>query len=332
MRKFFSIPVKVALGLVAIIVAGGGLAFFLLRTTVEMNWDWPETVRGEGEGVEQIMAGADGQITAGDRARARERALWKAYYKAQLRLNEQLGGLKIDATTTISDTQLADQELKTAFSETIKAAAEVESERFVEDLEDAVRARVVVEAPQERVLSLRKVLISALASGTITLNRKAPVAEPEGPEEPEGPDAESAPEQVASGSEPQPSAGSSPPSGGKVSPPARPKRLNKTGCVLLLARDAGMVGAVPEFYDSGGSLLGSALELPAERITAGIVIATAGDTQLVVAWAGVDPLELAATVSQGNLILHRALDRLETRLFKESLGSGRIVLVLEEDS
>ncbi len=321
------------LGCGAIIVVSG-TGFFLLRTTVEVSWgqDWPETLRGVGESVEQIRTGDDGKITSGDRARARERALWKAYYMAQLRLSEQLGGLKIDATTTISDTQLADQELSTAFSETLKAAAEVEAEQVVEDLDDAVRARVVVEAPQERLLSLREVLVSALKSGRITLNRQAQVADQDSPEQPDQPVVESAPEQVASGSESQPPADSSQPSPGKVSRPAGPRRLSNTGFVLLLAEDAGMVGAVPEFYDSGGSLLGSALELPAERITAGIVIATADDTQLVVAWAGVDPLELAATVSQGNLILHRALDRLETRLFKDSLSSGRIVLVLGEDS
>ena len=77
-------------GLVLIVVVVGTWWIFLRGAEVEVSWspDRPESVRGVGESTERILTGSNGEITEGDRARAVERARWKAYYYAQLRLAE----------------------------------------------------------------------------------------------------------------------------------------------------------------------------------------------------------------------------------------------------
>ena len=74
--------------LAAMVIAG---AWWLRGTRVELSWDarWPETLRVTGDAIERLTAGPGGEISEGDRARAVERARWKAYYYAQLRAAER---------------------------------------------------------------------------------------------------------------------------------------------------------------------------------------------------------------------------------------------------
>lgn len=314
--------------LVGVVVAVGG--WLLLRgTTVELSFDpdWPETVRGIGESVEPVAGPPKGKPTKGDRARAAERARWKAYYYAQLRFAEQLGGLRIDAATTIDDAKLVNQDLEAAFNAVVKAAAEVPSEGVVEDLGDAVRARVVVEAPAERVASLRETVARWLSSGRLVVKRE-PGAGRQLSTAAADRGSESA-EVKAAGAAPR----SSSPARSEAEPPARPVRRAQpspsySGVVVTLDDGAGFVGAAPDFYDGAGTLLGSSLDLPASRRTAGLVIASAVEDALVRDWAGTEPLMLAGTVSRGNVVLDRVCSEPEVRFFAESLEAGRVVLVI----
>jgi len=167
---------KLLIGVVIVILLLGLGAFLLRDTTIEISFgqDWPEIIQGVGEGIETIHAAPDGSISEGDRARATERARWKAYYNAQLRLGEQLGGLKLNATTTIKDTELADRELKAVYAETINAAAEIPDKSSVEDLGDAIRARVVVEATAPQVRTFREKVEALLKNGKITIRKESP--------------------------------------------------------------------------------------------------------------------------------------------------------------
>jgi len=182
---------KLLIGVVIIILLLGLGAFLLRDTTIEISFgqDWPEIVQGVGEGIETIHAAPDGNISEGDRARATERARWKAYYNAQLRLGEQLGGLKLNATTTIKDTELEDRELKAVYAETINAAAEIPEKSSVEDLGDAIRARVVVEATAPQIRTFREKVEALLKNGKITIRKETPTkskAQPEIGAETEG--------------------------------------------------------------------------------------------------------------------------------------------------
>ena len=167
-----SIAVTVAVAIaVTVIVSWLGLR----GTKVDFAWcpNWPATVRGEGEASERILGGPGGKVTEGDRARAKERAHWKAYYFAQLRVAEQLGRLKLDAKTVIKDMTLTDQQLVAAYQGVIHAAVEVPGETKVTIKGDVATARVVVEAPAQRVRSLREALVAALRSGRITVTLPA---------------------------------------------------------------------------------------------------------------------------------------------------------------
>lgn len=321
---------------VLVALAGVGVWYLLRGTTVEVTWagGWPETVRAEGEAVEPIAGGPDGDVSAGDRARAADRARWSAYYVAQLRLAERLGGLQLDATTTVRDLGLADQELRAAFRDTVQAAAEVDSS--VEQLDDAVRATVVVEAPAARVASLRETLVRLARSGRISITRPAA----DTPEDREPRVAGVADESAASGGEvarPTTEAaadgdGPEPARRESSAPPVAPTRARSTGVVVLLDPASGFLGAAPDFYDGGGTFLGSTLELPPERRTAGLPVASSRGDGLVATWAGEDPMEAYATVSAGNVVLERTLGAEEARFFADSLAAARIVLVLTEEA
>lgn len=320
----------VALLLVALAV--GGWWLFLRGAEVEVSWspDWPESVRGVGESTERIVAGPDGAITEGDRARAVERARWKAYYYAQLRLAEQLGGLRIDAATTVRDMELADQELRAVFSDTVQAAREIESEGSVEDLGDTVRARVVVEAPPEKVASLGAFVTALVKSGRVSVTKKAEAPAPELRAEAELEDESTSPGVEAPAEDPAPLKPRAGRAGAGAAPPL-PVAPQHTGCTVRLDPSSDFVGAVPDFYDGAGTLLGSALDLPAERRTAGVVLATSYDTALIEENAGANPRTFNGTVSKGNVILDSVLDGNEAVFFKQWLRDGRVVLVLGEE-
>lgn len=317
-------------GLLLIAVVVGAWWFYLRGTDVAVSWspDWPESVRGVGEATERIVASPDGEITEGDRARAVERARWKAYYYAQLRLAEQLGGLRIDATTVVRDMDLADQELKAVFSDTVNAAREVESEGTIEDLGDTVRATVVVEAPPEKLANLGALVAALVKSGRISLIKKTEIAE--GPEDDDAEDIRTEPEDETVAPDSREPVGR-PPSASGSAPQPMPAAPQHTGCTVLLDGSSDFVGVVPDFYDGAGTLLGSSLNLPAKRRTAGIVLATSYDTALIEENAGARPKSFRGTVSKGNVILDSVLDSNEAMFFQQWLRAGKVVLVLGEE-
>jgi hypothetical protein len=91
-----------------------------------------------------------------------------------------------------------------------------------------------------------------------------------------------------------------------------------------------MVAVTPDFYDATGNMLASGFDLPSDRVTAGIAVAGADEREVIVTWAGEEPLQVQATVSKGNVFLYRYLDRNESAFFKRSIKRGRVVLVLAE--
>lgn len=342
---------KLLVVIVAVAVVGVAAWLFLRGRKVEVEWcpAWPETVRGVGEATETILPGPDGKVTPADRERARERARWKAWYFAQLRLAEQLGGLRIEASTKIRDLQLTDQTLDATYKGVISAAREVEKESSVEVLKDVVKARVVVEALPEKVVSLREALVAALRSGKIRIEpsggeakegaastSRAPEAGKPGTSVPSAgqpeakPAAGAADAPVASApvsSPPVPSDGAAPAAvaaipggGGSVAP--------RTGCVVVIADGSGFVGPAPKFLDAVGNVLGSALDLPPDRVVAGVPVASRGDTKTEREVAGANPLRLEATVRSGDVVVGTSLEEERRAFFAESLKAGKVLLVL----
>ena len=324
----------VVIAVLAVATAAAGFLFFR-GATVQLEWGgqaWPKTVRGTGEAVERVVHTGRGKPTPADRARARERARWKAYYYAQLRLAEQLGGLQLDAHTTVHDAVLADREVRAAYSGTIRAAAAVPSGDTVEDLPDAVRVRMTVEAPSHRVLGLHEAVVRALAGGRITL--KAPARAAAAPSAREAKAASNgapaeAPDRSPSAADPANEVSHRP-----ASPPPAPRRrhagkreVRYTGCVVHLPDTPDALVAAPDFYDSAGTYLGSALDLP-DRVPAGVPVADPADSTTIEKIAGSHPAELAAVVTAGNVMIERQLSRREAELFALALKDNRVILVL----
>ena len=326
---------KRAIVLCCVPVASVAIAawFWSRGTSVEISFGdpWPQIVRGVGESVERINSGPDGRVTNDDVARATERARWKAYYYAQLRLAEQIGDLQIDSNTTIRDTELSDQELRAAFSGIVHAAPEVESKGSVEKLGDGVRARVVVEARQAELASLRELAMRLLRSGRITVKREprpirdsADTAQASEASVKQG-NGERVARTVAHGKKSELKGHEL----GASSQTEAPEVVH-TGCAVIVRDGSDFVGAVPDFYDAKGTFLGSSLDLPADRRTAGIPIASGSEPELVSKWVGSDPMRLRASVSSGNVILEDTLSAEEGLFFRECLHRVAIVLVLEE--
>ncbi len=338
----------------AVIAVAAGAAWFLVRgSSVEVTWgdDWPDTIRGVGTAVETIEAASRKHPTEAERARAVERARWKAYYFAQLRYAEQLGGLKLDARTTVHDAVLEDRALEAVFSDTVRAAAEVPSESRVENLGSAVRATVVVTAPGERIVSLKEALVRAVATGRITLHgpgrgratAPSPVAVPAVAGASSGRPVSRTPggakegavspkenRAIASGSthgEPGPSPVSHVSHAPRRRPAARPKP-QYTGFLVRLPDSPGNLVAAPDFYDAAGRFLGSAFDLPAPARAGGLPVASAGEQDRIEAIAGRRPMEIGATVTGGNIMLERRLGDGEAERFAEAIRSNRVVLVL----
>ncbi len=333
MRKIMMIGLAVLAVLAVMVVLG---LWWLRGTRVELAWDseWPETLRVTGEAVEPLAAGAGGEPSEGDRARAVERARWKAYYYAQLRAAERLGEMQISSQTTVSNLTLTDQELKSSYTNTVQAAQEIPSEGSIEVLEDAVLARVVVEIPAERLMSFKTLLLRAIRSGRISLEPRAPAAPDPALETPAGQELAEAPDAAADASpEAAPSAEGDAAAAAAGARPARfvlppAQRPKHTGAALYLLRRAGIVGAAPVIYDAAGSELGSIFDLPPDRIAAGLPVASAGNEEAIGQWAGSAPRGFEVTVSQGNLFLTDKLAAQEVLTFREWLRAGRIVLVL----
>jgi hypothetical protein len=315
-------------------------------TTVEVSWepDWPKVLKVTAESVEKVEVGADGKIGEGDLARASERAHWKAYYIAQLRVAEQLGDMKVDAETVISDLSELDQELRTSMATTIKAAREVEFS--VEELDDAVRARVVVEVPGERLSSFQELLLAALRSGRLKIERSVD-ADPktETVEEPatnpnsepiskprERGVAEVVTEETAKPALEEPTV----PVDKPVAParhvarhvPRPAPRPVWTGAVIVLTTGAQPLSAAPTIYDADGSELGNTFDLPPRRLAAGFRLVSSSEDVAVQKIVGGSPREFRATVSMGDLFLRDRLDRGQARAFRSWLKDDRIVLVL----
>jgi len=328
-------------------VVAGATWFFLFRgASVEVQWggrEWPSKIRGVGEAVERVVHAGHGKPTAADRARAKERARWKAYYYAQLRLAEQLGGLAIDAHTTVHDAVLADREVRAAYSGTIHAAAEVASGATVEDLPDAVRVTVTVEAPAPGVAGLRETIARALAGGKLSVKLAGRTKTPEaddGPASGTQPAPKTAPasptEASTRSAEPQGRAHQTPkdhPSrrGHARRASRKPSKPRYTGCVLHLPENPNTLVAAPDFYDAAGVYLASALDLPASARAEGIPVAVSSDTATIEKVAGRHPVELEATITAGNIMLQRTLDPREADLFAMAVRHNRVILVLGEE-
>lgn len=325
--------------LIVLIVVGAAVCawWWLREAEVRVSWDfqWPEGLEATGEAVEPVLAGPEGEPTEGDWARAEERARWKAYYYAQLRMAERLGGWELSSETTLRDLALEDQVLKARYEGTIQAAAEKEEKSTVERLDDAVRAQVVVGLPPSALETLKGVVIAALEAGRISLDRRAPPASTrvaEVPDEETNGEAKRAPKPGAEGTSSTGAGGSGAAESRPGVPPPRsvapPQHPEATGCSLYLSEGAGRLGAAPVVYDAAGSELGSSFDLPADRLAAGLPLASPSEAGTIREWAGERPWELDATVSQGNLFLEEALSAEEIGRFREFLGRGRVVLVV----
>ncbi len=349
----------IGIGFMTLAAAAFG-GWWLQDVRVEASWnpEWPRTVRITGESVETIVAAGSGEITEGDRARAAERAHWKAYYYAQLRAAEQLGSLGISAQTSIRELAEMDQELRASFEGTLRAAAEVDS--FVEHLDDSVRARVTVEIPAERLRGLRAMIAEALRAGRVSIERRprspepeaieasAPPAPAEGSEQPSAPPAPAEDSEQASvpgapvEEKEQASVPSTPfeeaPKPVEIALPAppplavhRPPRPapSFTGAAVHLGEQPYRLGVTSVLYELGGTEVGTVLDLPPERLTAGFFpIADSGDDDAVHRLAGDSPRDLEATISGRDLFLTERLSAEEVRQLQQWLRAGKIVLVL----
>ncbi len=330
---------------VAVLLAAVFVAWWLKDLQVEVGWDpeWPRSVRVAEEAVEKVEPGPGGEITEGDLARAGERARWKAYYYAQLRAAERLGDLRISSHTTIRDLQEIDQELRASFQGTVRAAAEVESESSIQILEDGAKARVVVEIPAAPLQSFKALIGEAIRAGRISIERRPPpprVAEtPEAEDSspppvaevttaeaaadlPAADEAEVAAEPVAAADQGTADRGTARRAPRRRAAPAH------TGAAVFLGPNANRLGATPVIYDAAGTELGSALDLPPERLTAGFHLASPGDAEAVHRWAGASPRRFEATISRSDLFLTVSLHSEEVLQVRQWLGDGKIVLVL----
>lgn len=335
--------IVIGIGLVLAVL----LAWWWLRAgEVEVSWqpEWPKALRATGESVERIVStGRLMGASEGDRARAGERARWKAYYVAQLRVAEQLGGMKLAAGTTLRDLALVDQELRSTYEGTIRAAAEVPGEARLEQLKDAVRAKVVVEVPSERLARLREWLLAAVRGGRFSLKSgprptlSLPFAWPAAAQESGAEDRGDAPpvsqKKVAAAEGADSTAATAATSASAASAVAAPPRKESaTGVLLEIAAGSGLLGASPVVFDAAGTRLGSSFDLPAERLAAGLPIATDAADPAVKSWAGARPRRYEATVSKKDLFLTERLAREEIDFFRESLTAGRIVVVLGKET
>lgn len=301
--------------------------WWLRSAEVQWSWqpEWPAAVRASGEAVERYVASGRRGPSEADRARAAERARWKAYYLAQLRAAEQLGGLELAAGTTLRELALADQELRASYEGTLRAAREVEGESRTEPLKDGVRARVVVEVPADRIAFLRGTLAALARAGRFSFHR-APASGPlfawSRPAF-----AQPAPQTSREASAPakrQKSGAPSTPSRAV----SRAESAAASGIRLDLGSGAALLGATPAVYDAAGTKLGTAFDLPAERLAAGLPVASPDDAAAVSKWAGESPRRYAVRVVQRDLFLADRLDAEAAAFFRESLRAGRIVLVL----
>lgn len=309
------------------------LAGWWLRSAqVSWSWqpDWPQAIRAQGEAVERYVASGRGKPTEADRARAAERARWKAYYVAQLRAAEQVGGLELAAGTTLHELALEDQELRASYEGTLRAAREIASEGRLEALQDGVKARVVVEVPRAPLESLRGTLLAALRGGRLSFERREPAgplfsfARPAFAESAPAPRSRTAPAPAAAPSSKRPAA----PKRGAAEPPPAAAPVAATGIVLELTKGAALLGATPTVYDAAGTRLGTVFDLPAERLAAGLPVASPGDAAAVREWAGERPRRYSVRVVKRDLFLADRLDAAAATEFRERLREGRIVLLL----
>jgi hypothetical protein len=378
----------VGLGIVTLAAAAFG-GWWLQDVRIDASWepDWPRAVRITGESVEKIVAAA-GAVTEGDRARAAERARWKAYYYAQLRAAEQLGDLEIAAETSIRDLTAMDQELRASFTGALQAAIEVDSE--TELLDDAVKARVTVEIPAEPMRDLKAVVSEALRAGRISIERRPRPREPATPPAPAErfaetprPAVEPAPaarvaaveEPMVEPPRPAPAAATpdtvtpdtvtpdtvtpdavtpdtvttaavtpatetpdaattaeatpDDPPGVAARRPPRPAPEH-TGAAVHLGEKPYRLGVTSVLYELAGTEIGTVLDLPPERLTAGFFpIADPGDAAAIHRLAGAVPRDFEATISDRDLFLTERLSSEQVRELQQWLRAGKVVLVLQ---
>ena len=329
----------VAVGLVMVAAFTAGW-LFLRDTTVTVEWcpGWPETVRGVGEASETIRPGPDGAITESDVERATERARWKAYYYAQLRLAEQIRDLHLDARTTIREGRLADSALRASLDAAIHAAPEVPEECAVRRDGDVVTARVVVEVPRERIRTLRQALIEALTSGRIVIRRSAetrarrrPNTAPKPAPPTEGTSADAGgpmPGDAPDTEAPVRAAASLPTAPAVPRPAPEPE---PTGAALVVPLEpAALLPIVTEVYDGGGRLLCGLDDLPESQRLTGLPTALEDESARIEALAGERPLRLEGTVDGHTIVLAHRLSPHEAESVQSALRQGRALLVLTE--
>ena len=329
--------------LIVVVALVLGFGWWLVRDTrVEITWepDWPESLRVSGEATETVDPGTDGKVSQGELSKARERALWKAYYFAQLRAAERLRELEISAETVIHDLEDLDQELRASIATTLQAAHEVDRE--VEELDDAVRAKVTVEIPAASLTSLQEQVLTLVRAGRIEIERRpretaraeTPAApEPAGPSESgESESGSSSGGSTTSGGsssadESVADAGTTPPPAAvrPAARPAPPPRQSKTGAVIVLA--GGQLNASPTLFDKAGTEIGTSFDLPADRMAAGFRFVTSAADDEVNPYVGNQPRRFEASVSMGDIFLNDKLDRQQAEAFRSWLRAGRVVLV-----
>lgn len=325
----------VILALLALGIAIVGLPSVQLELTPQP----PSTIRLEGVASEPVRATA-GRITAADRARATERAQWKAYYYAQLRAAEATGNVQLNAATTIMAQALEGQRLEASFNGAVQAAASVPEETTVTIDDDVARARVVVEVPNPSATSLWSRLRSLEVK--VKWPERATVTPPpstvglagiadrhdaatSGPESPvtRAPDAHrrkvspsrTIPERTTT---PQP----------RPRPTARTRARPPSGATVQIPATGGFPGVVPTFYDAAGTVLGSVGQLDSEGVLAGLPLVGANDPTAAAQWAGASPRQYRGTVSAGDVFLWKSLSSADARFFEQALKTGHVVLVL----
>jgi len=235
----------------------------------------------------------------------------------------------------------------------LQAAVEVDSE--TELLDDAVKARVTVEIPAEPMRGLRAVVAEALRAGRISIERRPRPREPATPPSAAPPEraaraVEPAPAQpaprAAAVEDPAPAVGAErrAPAPDAVmtaeatpdDPPAvavhRPPRPapEHTGAAVHLGEKPYRLGVTSVLYELAGTEIGTVLDLPPERLTAGFFpIADPGDAAAIHRLAGAVPRDFEATISDRDLFLTERLSSEEVRELQQWLRAGKVVLVLQ---
>lgn len=311
---------------ICLLMGVGGTALFLLWPDLKigLHLDDAEPFSVRATASERVVAAGGGQPTEADRAHAADRARWKAYYYAQLRAAELRGPSDVNSRTQITNMNLGEQTLESSVNREIRAMPLNEDAVTLEFDGDVVRAHVALDVSDPKGSGRRKGLLAVLRdvrAGSGAPHRGGAV--------------------TTSGREQD---AASPPGRGAVVLANRDETIRpmssistngparNSGYIIVLPRSGPMVGVFPVFYDSRGTLLGSAHDLAPERRLAGLPLLGSDGSSKASRWVGSRPSRHQGTVSQGDVFLRTSFSADETTAFREALQQDRVVMILDEEA